>query len=241
MERPLNVSIYGSCVLRDMFNARRTLLQLDAYFARTSWISATGVPVSRPDTPSKLTSAFQQKNLERDFRSTVLPQLKGLNSDLLLLDLVDERSGVLSDGKGGYVTNLAELKHSGWKTHLKNFEAIAFGTDTHFDLFRNAARKLKHELNGTELIVFRVTFAEQDIDGRMISASGGKNPKEWNELYSRYYDLLNELGFAVIDVPERFCLSDPNHRWGVAPYHYIPEFYDWIAVCLITRFLSLRA
>ena len=41
MERPLNVSIYGSCVLRDMFNARRTLLQLDAYFARTSWISAT--------------------------------------------------------------------------------------------------------------------------------------------------------------------------------------------------------
>ena len=57
--------------------------------------------------------------------------------DLLLIDLIDERGGVIATG-GGYVTKLAELWSAGGRAATRGGTHVAFGTDEHFALWAAA-------------------------------------------------------------------------------------------------------
>ncbi|WP_342318180.1 DUF6270 domain-containing protein [Corynebacterium mayonis] len=224
-----DVTVFGSCISRDVFSQPLEHLRLRAYFARSSWISATSAPVPRPKQPSSLESSFQQRMLENDFRSSVLPQLDRLEPQILLLDLVDERSGVLRTIDGGYITDLSELKHSGWRDQLRGPRKVPFGSDEHFDLFRAATPAVFRAAKKHKIVVLQSLFATRDLEGERLADLNGREITEWNNLYSPYFTFLDDFGANILKVPEELCVADSNHRWGTAPYHYIPEFYEWVA------------
>jgi hypothetical protein len=222
------VVIYGSCVSRDCFNRSQDEFEVSAYFARNSWIASCNEPVPVPKAKSLLESAFQQKMVERDFRSTTLPQLENLTPDITLLDLIDERAGVIPVKSGGFVTYLSELKHSGWLDYVDHGNLIPLGSDRHFELFKRAATRLSLLLKTKNPVLLKPRFAKETVQGEAVRPLMGKTAEQWDRLYERYYAVAAAVGIPVCEIPRQFCRSTNDHRWGVAPYHYETQFYDYV-------------
>src|SRR5699024_4149966 len=74
--------------------------------------------------------------------------------------------------------------------------------------------------------VLRIPWALVTLDGELAPGSLGNSPAEANELYERYYDHLEGLGFACLSVDPEIVIADPEHRWGLAPFHYTQAVYD---------------
>lgn len=232
----LDIAVYGSCVARDVVRVASESLELRSYFARSSWISATNPAVDIPGAESALSSAFQQRMLENDFSSSALRRAVNTQSDVLVLDLVDERLGVYPVNRGGYLTWLNELNHSGWLKCVPHGPLIEFGTDEHFSLFKSSAQIVSSTVELEKTVLLRFNFAEASREGQAVPETKGKPAKWWNEQYARYYDAAADEGIAVIEVPSELCVSTEQHLWGIAQYHFVNEFYEWVSLELARRF-----
>ena len=231
----LKVSVYGSCVARDVVRVAEEYLELERYYARSSWISATTKPVDLPKQKSKLDSAFQQRMVEYDLQSRALSGVKGSECQTIMLDLVDERLGVYPTNSGGYVTWLNELNHSGWLPVIPHGKLIEFGSDAHFELFAGAVPRVAEALADKHAVLLKFDFAAKTLGGEDVPETNGRPAKWWNEAYSRYYDAVSAAGIEIMEVPAELCLSTKEHRWGIAQYHYQDDFYFWVAENLKTR------
>lgn len=225
----LEVSVYGSCVSRDVVRVAESSLELKSYYARSSWISATTPPVALPNEPSKLSSAFQQRMLEYDYQSRALNGAAASTEDLVLMDLVDERLGVYPVKPFGYVTWLNELNHSGWLPHTPHEGLIDFGSDKHFSLFKDAVPLVVEKLHDKNSVLLKFKFAGDSIEGLEVPETRGKSGSWWDEQYERYYDAAEDAGMTLLEVPAQYCVTTKDHRWGIAQYHYVDDFYFWVA------------
>lgn len=224
-----NVVVYGSCVSRDLTALFPSDLECGTYIARQSWISATS-EAREPVQKSELTSSFQQRMLDGDLSSSALPELsKALqNSDIVLLDIIDDRFGVYPVGES-YVTPSAEFGASGLRSRLPLGTHIPFGCDEHFALWTKSAEMIREAIGDSNSKVFLLgaTFAEWSIDGTEVGLALEKPAPVWNKLYERYYAYARALGFQLLMLPEAFSVSTPHHKWGSAPFHYVEASYGW--------------
>ncbi len=67
--------------------------------------------------------------------------------DVLLLDLIDERGGVIPVG-GGYVTKLSEMWGAGGREVATGLPVLEFGTDEHFEAWALAFESWCSRLTG---------------------------------------------------------------------------------------------
>jgi hypothetical protein len=233
MRKNAKVLIYGSCVARDLFEIVRPGEAPLAYVARQSLISATSHAIPTTATPSiDLPSAFQRRMVENDFRSSLFATMTehGENSDLFLVDLVDERLGVYSVPGGSYVTGSNEVHRSGALNRLPGLSnRIAFGTDEHFALWSRAVDAFAVEVDRLGMlkktVLIRATFATRSDDGRDLGTHIGNTSEEWNHLYKRYYERAGILGLSAVAIPGDCAVGSTTHRWGLAPYHYVETAY----------------
>lgn len=203
-------------------------MQVRAYVARSSFISAATSPIESAE--PKLPSAWQRRMVLDDVSSRSFQRLidAEAHSELLLIDLVDERLGVLEVGDNQYVTNSAEFKASGIAERLPSRRQINFGSEEHFALWLVGALSLAEQLTERNAInkalLIETWFAESDAKGVPIPPFWGISATTWNQNYQRYFAAMRELGFATYRLPET-VRSDPNHRWGPAHYHYEESVY----------------
>ncbi|WPR66127.1 DUF6270 domain-containing protein [Glutamicibacter protophormiae] len=225
----LKVFVYGSCVSRDLVELHKKSMDCVDYVARQSWISAASAESELPS-ESKLSSKFQNAMLAGDFGSDALLRINSRidESDLVLLDIVDDRFGVYPLN-GGYVTPSAEFTMSGLRKNLNLGTHIPFGTDEHFELWSDAARTMMGSLGyGIEkCIVLSVPFTEVSFESTIVPDALSRKAASWNEAYLRYYDFLSSIGFRVISLPAKMAISTRYHQWGVAPFHYVEGAYRW--------------
>lgn len=226
-----NLFIYGGCVTRDTFGhlEGHTLLE---YVARQSLISAASGGTDLLGT-GVLASAFQNRSLDGDIKSNLFPSLRRRadDTDLVLIDLLSERLGVLALSDGAYVTNSRELGLSGRLGPLKT-KRIAFGTDRHYKLWERATTRLMSTLERTNLtskvLVLETPWAEQTEAGTQVPPFRGMQAPEANQLYLRYYALIRKLGLRSVRIPDDLAVSSLAHKWGPAPYHYADPAYHWM-------------
>lgn len=224
----MKVAVYGSCVARDTVEFAPDMESV-GYIARQSFISATTPRVEPPGMPD-LESYWQKRMVLDDVTSRGLDMIveAGRVADVVLFDLVDEREGVLVVGDQGYVTNTGELLKSGMRAKLAPAARIHFGTDEHFELWRASAARFADRLRSEGIlqkaVVLHTKFASRDEYGNRIAEYGTFSHDEWNNAYSRYFDQLRALGFAVYEMPDN-VIAYSEHKWGVAPYHYHPDVY----------------
>ncbi|MGJ9402557.1 DUF6270 domain-containing protein [Arthrobacter sp. KK5.5] len=230
-----NILIYGGCVTRDCYAYLQDDYRILRYVARQSLISAGHAPVDIAPEQSRLDSKFQNDQLRGDIESSFLPVLRSQaeSADAIILDLVVERLGVRKHGDG-FITQSNELSKSGAAALMNsNDEVVRFATPRHFRLWQYSARRLVQTLRRRDALVRTVLFdtpwASESNSGVVVPGYRDRSSTEMNALYSPYYAYLEELGMRVERFPEDVVVADDAHRWGVAPYHYVPAAYEWMA------------
>lgn len=234
---PTRVLLYGSCVSRDMFEHLDDDYQLVEYVARQSLISTTSSPVELPEGPD-LQSPFQRRMVTGDFASSIGNTLaeRADDIDLLVLDLVDERLGVIHLPTRGYVTRSQELLDSGLLAHFPDASGmIPFGSRAHRALWRTAAASFIGTLRQTGLLertlLIESTFASRTDSGTPANEWWNRPARHWNKLYAPYYQVFKDAG-VLTHVIGSDAVADAAHQWGPSAYHYADSAYLAIAATI---------
>lgn len=229
------VFIFGSCVSRDTFTELGDDYHLLHYAARQSAISADRPADGVAERIPPLASAFQDRVVRADIAGD-LPDMirrRAAEAELVIVDLVDERFGVVQLG-GGYVTRLAEFWSNGGQAVSRGAPHLVFGTDEHFDLWSSSAT---HVVN---------TFREAGREGRMILLhtqwtnvldtgeamdlpAWMPDPDDMNAKLRRYVRHYASLGLHIVTLPRTLTRSTTSHRWGPSPFHYTDRAHAWLA------------
>jgi hypothetical protein len=237
------IAILGSCITRDLWPVRGELPDL-LYISRTSFPSLLAQPLAgfRPAAkPPAGLGRHQHNALVADLQKTALARLVAFRPTHLIFDFIDERFDLLSVG-ASLVTHSWELEVSGYlkQRAFKGARPIARLGGACERLWMEAAIELAALIQSTPLrnalpILHSARWADhargaggrdrpigevEALPGRPIPIAGH------NDLLARYERRFLELtpNAAVVAAPEH-RLADPQHQWGLSPFHYVPDYY----------------
>lgn len=240
MSNTQRVFVYGSCVSRDTLEfLPPQSFQLLGYLARHSLLSHGTDASEKLPADLAVSSDFQARMIRKDWEGDKLDDLINLaeDIDLLIWDLIDERHGVHWFPTGEIVTRSIDVLGSEPASSLLLDDTrIPFGSNTHFEGWAEKAREFVNFLKEHGLLertrLIRVNWAQTVTDGTEVPSSMGISSAEANSDFQRYYTLLESVGVPMIEVPEDIVQADPNHKWGLAPFHYVPAVYEYIGAKL---------
>lgn len=239
------IAIVGSCITRDLWPIRGGGADALLYVSRTSLPGLLSAPVAgfRPETqaPGDL-HAHEHKALVADIRKTALATLVAYRPTHIVFDFIDERFDLLAVGPA-LAANSGELVRSGYRTQtaFERTRTIPRLSDACERLWLEAAAEFAAVVRATplrraRLILHGARWAERQrlADGRLATIENveilGGQPAviaDYNALLAR-----QEAAFLALMPPmaqvdaDRFRLADAEHRWGLSPFHYVPEYYD---------------
>ncbi len=240
-EQTYNLSIFGSCVSRDILNhGEPGIIKLKTYIARQTVISSMASPCSPVlhEEDIRLDSSFQRRMVLADTTKTAFSQFENDGSDYLLIDMIDERLGMIYWG-GTVVTNSLELVNSGlldgkekkvkyFKSLLGEYFADKKPIANKFEAFCQRVSEIYNQKN----IIIHVAQAKTkylSADGSIKSFDKDNNKKSdnLNRMYSAMYELLikNIPNAKIIDICGDYLASE-NHRWGLNNIHYEDAYYE---------------
>lgn len=239
----MRIMIYGSCISRDTLElSTHADLELAGYYARSSMISAFGgTRTNLGSSVNSVSSSFQRRMLEADAGKSLGNVLRSQEFDVLLVDLVDERFHVMAHEDERITDSPAFRETRYLNGKARAWRRIVSGSDEHFAEWTQAADRFLH-LVVTKPSKVRLVFLDADWATKISGAiqhdalrHAGQTPAQANLLYARYRDYLRERLPAenVIRPPAEVTVSDPDQKWGLAPFHYVPEFYDYVSRCLV--------
>ncbi len=239
------IAIVGSCITRDLWPIRGGGAEALLYVSRTSLPGLLSAPAAgftpSDDLPGDL-HQHEHKALVADLRKTALSALLAYRPTHLILDLIDERFDLLSAGPA-LASNSGEMVRSGYRTQpafdaARTIHRLSAACDR---LWLEAAGEFAALVRGTplarsQLILHSARWADHQRlpDGEVrpienVEILGGQPAviADYNALLERQEAALEALmpPMAKIDAGA-FRLADSAHRWGLSPFHYVPEYYD---------------
>jgi hypothetical protein len=218
------VFIYGSCVTRDAFDPVPSGFNLSAYVARSSVLSAMdrrAVPSLLSCGLEKIGSPFQRRMVQYDLSGDLRRLLAKKPFDVLLWDLIDERFDVIWVNDRPVTVSPALI---GCVTDLDTSSALRTAHPARMALWRIAAQSFVRTVQSTRLVLNKVFWATMDITGTYLPEQD--QIARANRTLSEMYDYIESLGVAAIQYPCHLLRADPGHRWGVSPFHFVPDFYE---------------
>lgn len=226
LQRP-KVFILGSCVSRDGLVTAQDAFELTQYIARTSLASFGAKSVSDKvpyELMRAMPSPFQQRMLLNDLEKGTAGHLHDDQHDLLLLDFVDERFMLVMADSTFYSLS-GELEKAGFDRESRTL--LAPGSDEFMALWIQGLDRLIASVDCNRVVLNRVYWAEQMPDGSVVSSLGWIRRN--NDLLKRLYEAVDVRWRPhCIEYPEKLLCADPDHRWGVAPYHYTAGLYQYM-------------
>ena len=224
---PLTVVIHGSCVTRDAFAlAEKPRFELVDYYARSSLASAFAAHGLAEVDTSTIDSPFQRRMVERDLEKHFSHQLSGIDADVIVVDLVDERHDLFVDRAGGMGTRSAELLRA--EGLAPDLLRVTSGSADFLLAWEAGRRRFMEEARGAgvldRIVVHEALWAERCADGTSFDYEAVAAANHLLQfMYARLRRDLAEEQF--LRVPAQFVVGDPDHRWGKSPVHYVPEYY----------------
>jgi hypothetical protein len=241
------VAIIGSCITRDLWPARDENPPELLYISRSSLPSLVSPPVAaavRSEPPPGLTP-FEHRAVVWDLHKQALPALIAYAPTHIVFDFIDERYDLLAVGDA-LANHSWELQTSGYLTQppLNRARSIARASEACDALWRSALDALlalirsTPSLNSARLILHRAQWAERYraldgevrtfapeahlLEGRLVQI------QDQNALLERYHEAFAAAAEGLVEVS-----ADPGsrvgsaaHRWGLSPFHFVPEYYD---------------
>jgi hypothetical protein len=223
-EQLQRVFILGSCVSRDALEIVPGHFELASYLARTSLASVGMPPVSDSEVRGKvagLASPFQRRMLLNDLDKSTLVTIAETAHDILLLDFIDERFNVVLSGSSLFSVS-GELEKAGFELGART--VLSPDSDVFLTLWLAGLDRLLSTVDQSKVVLNRAYWAERFPDGSDASSMGWI--RRSNATLRRLYDAVERhWRLPCIDYPPELVVADPQHRWGVAPYHYTEAFY----------------
>jgi hypothetical protein len=238
------VAIIGSCITRDLWPIRGEGAEDLVYVSRTSLPSLVSEPVAgfRPArTPPPPLKGAQHKALVADLAKTALARLVAFRPTHLIFDLIDERFDLLSAGRS-IVTHSWELEASGYlgQRGFRDARPVPRLSAACDRLWVEAAGEFAAIVRATPLreaqLILHVSRWAEEVRG----ADGRRRPLtdvailegrpadigQHNALLEAYEATLTSVmpPMSRIDAGA-LRVADADHRWGLSPFHFVPEYY----------------
>ncbi len=222
-------AILGSCVTRDAFEFADPSWVLRKYMARTALASFCGRPTVMDLPPyANIASAFQRRMVIEDVEKRGRRWLAKQDFDWLIYDPIDERLALADFEDGGVLTVSTEFGRLGMSP--ARYRLTPFPSDEHFDRWTGGWQTFMRLLDNygvrDRLVVHRAKWVQhvQGSDELTAEPDVIARANAWlDRAYARMGDDI--LSERFIAVSEEHQLSDPGHRWGVSPFHYVEGYY----------------
>lgn len=232
------IAILGSCVTRDAFGCGRLMgMRPVLHVARTSFVSLVAAPVAISESDIPIEGKFERTQILFDFTKTGLAALRALRPDILIVDLIDERFGLLRRGDQ-VVTRSNYVVRAGLEASplLAGFQQVKRNDpSTHAAWMDSAVTVLPtlHEI-AARVVVHRALYAlgKYMPDGSVSEFVGEEadTATRANRWMTSYYDRLLQLGVeGEICVPDELRVSDVANKWGRDFFHYGAAYYENLA------------
>lgn len=239
------IAIVGSCITRDLWPIRGGGAERLLYISRTSFPSlfsqavADFTPARRP--PGDLHN-HEHAALVADITKTALSRLLAFRPTHIIFDFIDDRFDLISVGPS-IVVRSGEMVRSGYLSRpaLRRHRTISRLSSACDRLWAAAAGEFAALVRATplsraQLILHSARWATErrDREGRVRAIGGveiiGGDPADigdYNDLLMRQEALFEALMPPLARIHAGpFRLADTAHRWGLSPFHYVPEYYD---------------
>lgn len=241
----MTLGIWGSCVTRDTFEIGGPFEGDLAYHARSSWVSQAAVPGEQPvSTPGG--SGFGERMVREDLCKSVLSELASKRPELVVIDLIDERFDLVSVG-GAYYSMNDYYERLGLESAMRaaSTDVLAFRDDARDEAFAEAVSHLVPQwleaLPDTRFVLHLAWYTARSADLAQPFYASAPTAVAWcNRRLAHHYRCLIEAFGGQLHVVEadleRHLVADPGHKWGLAHYHYVPEYYERI----LSQILEVR-
>lgn len=224
--------IFGSCVSRDSVEKIINKISLIDYYARSSLCSLSTGSFDLNILPiENISSPFQRKMVLRDCNKAFFNEERFDEIDYIVIDFVDERFPLISDSQGCSATLSAEL-NSALGNDVNNFTYVDPFSEKYFQGFEKGFTSFIEHLgvNKEKLILIEAYWCFIDNEGIPLSKYDRSYIEKNNSKLEKLYELAKNAfpEMKVITIPSELLKADKFHKWGVAPFHYISEFYDYV-------------
>lgn len=245
----MRIGILGSCVSRDLFSRVTDLaghFTLGPYISRASMISMVSMPMPNSCIdPSGISNhKFDDRRFLQDLDKSYWRILSDSASDILLIDLIDERHATfVQDGVAVTYTSSARphldpLLEQGFGVRLKPMTEV--WEKYTFDSLARFAHLIKSSLPKESVcIVHHARYATRYLSPLRDSiidfpVHQQESISKWNRFLNRAHDRLSEeLGAYSIRLSDDDVIAGGNHFWDLVPYHYDISYYEKLAAELV--------
>ena len=238
------IAILGSCITRDLWPIRGGGAEQLLYISRTSLPSLLSAPVVgfRPleGLPGGLHRG-EHNALVADLEKTALERLLAFRPTHIIFDFIDERFDLLAVGEA-LATHSAELEASGYlaQSAFRGARSVLRLSDACDRLWRSALLEFAELIRSTalssaSLILHSARWAVEVVDpqGRrtplrdvVVLAGRAVEIDPYNtrlEAYEAAF-LTGMPPFYRVSATDHH-LAFEDHRWGLSPFHYVPDYY----------------
>ena len=239
------IHIIGSCANRDTFRILDRDRLIGRYTSRSSLISRMSPPINF-DICSYFDSSldWKQKMIVEDFNKNGL-YINDYARGILLIDFLDERFQLL-EIENTFVTESTEFERMKLGKVLPINKVLSRGGQTDFNLWTDACHKFTNLIPQSirnKTVLHKAFWANNYLkDGNLCSFKEQSGIEFYNRNLSFYYETFESIyspGY-VIELPLEKRIADPYHEWGLAPFHYIFEYYQAFYQQLkLTKFTDL--
>ncbi|WP_426809319.1 DUF6270 domain-containing protein [Pseudomonas sp. WOUb67] len=231
-----NVFIYGSCVTRDIFNLSESRgFKVHEYYARSSMASLCSRPFSDETMLEKITSPFQRRMVERDFKKDLILAAEALQgSDLVIIDLIDERFDLIELPDGRVFTNSGIIgEHKLLEdSSFSGYRVIKNGSPEHKDMWLQgmyAFIKFVRENGKIDCTYVNKAYWAAKFDGDTSTkypygsglVSEANKSLDW--MYEHLQKFIDKSRF--FELSSALFVADEKHRWGISPFHFSERYY----------------
>jgi len=239
------IAIVGSCITRDLWPIRGGGAERLLYASRTSFPSLFSPPVQGfmpASTPPGDLRQHEHNALVADLSKTALTRLVAYRPTHLIFDFIDERFDLLAAGPA-LATMSAELARSGYLAQpaFQNRRRIPRLSAACERLWLEGAAEFAAFVRATPLgdaalILHSARWAthQRTPEGEVLPIRDVEVITGQDVEIGPYNDLLarQEAAFRAVMPPmatidaNAHRLAETAHRWGLSPFHYVPEYYD---------------
>ena len=96
---------------------------------------------------------------------------------------------------------------------------------------RTLAPRMAALLPSTRFVLHEAPYATKVSHGEGFPAERIAQSEQLEALQQQLFQVLQDAfgpRLTRLAPPPEVVVADPNQRWGLAPFHYVPGYYEWL-------------